>query len=197
MLFKNIVIQYLSQGGKGHDESLKTIEELHLDFVQQQKKMDVKQSYFQPGQFQEEIFRGDDSRLQGHQGQRKDILFQAPQQHQQAITWNQIEVQRQGSKTSSQVQDTYMQMQQLQPTQPGEQSPFLDKIESRTGGGQSLSNPYRDRLHHNNIQALQPWNQPLPHADTQPDMNLQKISHQASPVHNHEHFQYPPPNVMV
>lgn len=179
-----------------HEKSLKTIEELHLDFVQQQEKMD-KQSYFQPGQFQEEIFRGDDGSLRGRQGQRKDSLFKAPQQHQQAITWSQIEGQRQGSQTSSQGQGIYTQMQQLQPTQLGEKNPFLDKIEGKTGGGQSLSNPYRDRLHHSNLQAHNHWNQSLPHADTQPNMNLQKNSHPLTPVLNHEHFQHPPPNDMV
>ena len=65
-------------------------------------------------------------------------------------------------------------MQQLQPTQFGEKNPFLDKIEGKIGGGQSLSNPYRDRLHHNNLQAHKHWNQPLPHADTQADMDMQK-----------------------
>ena len=60
-----------------HEKSLKTIEELHLDFVQQRQKMD-KLSYFQPGQFQEEIFRGDDGILQGLQGKCKDILSKAP-----------------------------------------------------------------------------------------------------------------------
>jgi hypothetical protein len=190
--------QFLPQSRRegNHDESLKTLEELHLDFVQQQQKMD-NQSYFQLGQFQEETFRGDDGSLQGRQGQRKDIPFQAPQQHQQGVTRSQIEVQRQGSQTSSQDQGTYTQMQQLQPTQLGEQNLFLEKIESKTGGDQSISNPYRGRLHHSNLQAHNHWNQPLSHADTQPDMNLQKNSHPLTPVHNREHFQHAPPNDMV
>ena len=133
--------------------------------MQQQQKMD-NQSYFQPGQFQEEIFRGDDGSLQGRQGQRKDILSKAPQQDQQSITRSHIEGQRKRYQTSSQGQGTYTQMQQWQPTQLGEKNPFLDKIEGKIGGSQSLSNPYRDRLHHNNLKAHNHWNQPLPHADT-------------------------------
>lgn len=197
------VIQKYSQlvpqsGREGNcDESLNTIEELHLDFAQKQQRMD-KQSYFQSGQFQEEIFRRGDSSLQGRQGQCKDIPFEeAPQQHQQALNWSQIEVQRQGHQTSSQGQDTYTQMQQLQPTQLGEHNYFVDKIESKTGGGQSQSNPYRGRLHHSNIQAHNHWNQPLSHTDAQPDMDLQKNSHPLTPVLNHEYFQHAPSDDIV
>lgn len=195
------VIQKYSQlipqsGSEGNRDESNTIEELHLDFVQKQQTMD-KQSYFQSGQFQEEFCRRDDGSLQGRQGQCKDIPFQAPQQHQQALNWSQIEVQRQGHQTSSQGQGTYTQMQQLQPTQLGEHNPFVDKIESKTGGGQSQSNPYRVRLHHSNIQAHNHRNQPLSHTDTQPDMNLQKNSHPLTPVLNHEHFQHAPPSDIV
>ncbi|KAH9323009.1 hypothetical protein KI387_017648 [Taxus chinensis] len=97
------------------EDSLKTIEELHMDFVHQQQKKMHKQVHSHPVPFQEETYRSDEG---------SNALSLAHQPHLQAV---------------SRSQSSYNQDYQLQSTQFSEQGIIQDQNERNTRTGESMS----------------------------------------------------------
>eukprot|EP01018_Ginkgo_biloba_P011039 Gb_23470 [translate_table: standard] len=188
-----------SRRDREHGEPLKTIEELHLDFMHQQQEKMHNQPQFRSGHFREEFIRSDahDS-LRDQQELQQNFLPQVHQQQQHAVAQNQIELPRQDSQPFSQSQVTHTQIQQFQPTQLGEQSHIHEKIENKIRGSQPLPDSYEGRLYHSNIQPHHQWAQSFQHANSRTDMSLQKNSNcppdASTHVHNHEQFWHPPPD---